>query len=421
MGTGFGLCFGGYRDDGTIFVIAREGMCGILAVMRDWLVVFLSGCALGVVHAEVGKGTESRSSAVGDKVEKVEPGNGDEAGGEVKRKIIPLRRVEIPKDRDEVVRLQVFLDQKRFGPGFIDGKVGVFTKLAIENYNVSLGRRKDDLRVVAESLQGLTQPYATAVIPGFVKDYVDRALPYKRSLQAGKKAMLYRSVAEFMAERYHTSEDLLIELNGAKAVREAKARTALKVPNIEPFQIEDVKVGRSYWKDEVLSARYVVVDTGRKQVYVYKTMLRGCPREREQESGNGAGAPTAETEERFTRTKRVRRELIASFPITPGRTKFIPKGRWNLKNSVELPRWRYDRKLLETGVRGREYLTIPPGPNNPVGVIWNGLTKSGIGIHGTDKPRTIGRTRSAGCIRLANWDAVRFPELVRPGAVVVVK
>ncbi len=38
-----------------------------------------------------------------------------------------------------------------------------------------------------------------------------------------------------------------------------------------------------------------------------------------------------------------------------------------------------------------------------------------------NNPLTIGRARSAGCIRMANWDASRIPELVRPGAVVVIK
>ncbi|MBT8045226.1 MAG: hypothetical protein KJO79_09780, partial [Verrucomicrobiae bacterium] len=130
---------------------------------------------------------------------------------------------ELPKQGAEAVRLQIYLDQKHFGPGFIDGKPGMFTKLAIENYNTSLGRKKDDLQVVAESIKNVTQPYATAIIPTLVSDYVDPTLPTKRSLQAERKYMSYRSVAEFMAERYHTSEDLLIELNGASVVRSAKA------------------------------------------------------------------------------------------------------------------------------------------------------------------------------------------------------
>ena len=197
----------------------------------------------------------------------------------------------------------------------------------------------------------------------------------------------------------------MIAINSAKTLRNAKARSALKVPNIQPFKIENLKHGRTHKKDENLSARHVVIDTTVKQVFIYKLIL---PTVRENADGS-------------TKINKAKPMLIASFPITPGKTRFIPTGFWNLKNSVELPTWRYDKKLLETGVRGKEYMTIPAGPNNPVGIIWNGLTKSGIGIHGTNNPRTIGRARSAGCIRLSNWDAARFPSLVRPGAIVQVK
>ncbi|MBK1832373.1 L,D-transpeptidase [Verrucomicrobiaceae bacterium R5-34] len=308
----------------------------------------------------------------------------------------------LPKDRDGGVRLQIFLDQKFFGPGIIDGKPGHFTKVAIENYNESLGRPADDLRVVEESVQGVETIYATAIVPSFVDQYVDSTLPTKRLAQATRKYMSYRSVLEFMAERYHCSEELLSELNGYSKMRNAKARMAIKVPNIEPFKIEDLKTGKSHKNEINLTARHVVVDTNTKQVYIYQLIL----------PSDEAGAITIQA---------AKPKLVASFPITPGETKFIPKGVWNLKNSVELPVWRYDKKLLETGVRGKESLTIPPGPNNPVGIIWNGLTKSGIGIHGTNNPNTIGRARSAGCIRLSNWDAARFPTLVRPGAIVKVE
>jgi len=314
------------------------------------------------------------------------------------------KKIVFPKNRDEAVRLQIFLDQKFFGPGIIDGKPGNFTKLAIENYNAGMGREKTDMRVVSESAAEVTDIYATAIIPSFVVDYVDTKLPYKRSEQATKKYMAYRSVAEFMAERYHTSEDLLIELNGAKTMRNAAAHKAIKVPNIVPFKIEDLKTGRSHKLEINLTARHVIVDTSIKQVYIYQLII-----------------PTEEKEGGAVKVNSTRPKLVASFPITPGQPKFIPKGIWNMKNSVELPVWRYDKKLLETGVRGKESLTIPPGPNNPVGIIWNGLTKSGIGIHGTNNPRTIGRARSAGCIRMTNWDAARFPTLVRPGAVVKVQ
>jgi len=319
---------------------------------------------------------------------------------EQEKQAVPV--ATMPKDRDGGVRLQIFLDQKFFGPGIIDGKPGLFTKIAIQNYNESLGRSADDLKVIEESIKGVKTIYATAIIPSFVDKYVDSSLPTKRSSQAGRKYMSYRSVREFMAERYHCSEELLAEINGYKTMRNAKSRIAIKVPNIVPFKIEDLKTGKSHKNEINLTARHVVVDTNTKQVYIYQLVL-----------------PT--DDEGAVKVQAAKPKLVASFPITPGKTKFIPKGVWNLKNSVELPEWRYDKKLLETGVRGKEYLTIPPGPNNPVGIIWNGLTKSGIGIHGTNNPNTIGRARSAGCIRLSNWDAARFPTLVRPGAIVKVE
>ena len=113
--------------------------------------------------------------------------------------------------------------------------------------------------------------------------------------------------------------------------------------------------------------------------------------------------------------------LVASFPTTPGQEKFIHRGTWTLRNTIEWPTWRYDKQLLKEGKRGKKALNIPGGPNNPVGVLWAGLSKSGIGIHGTDSPRTIGRARSSGCFRLANWDAARIPLVIRPGAKVIVK
>ena len=314
------------------------------------------------------------------------------------------KKITLPKDRDEAVRLQIFLDQKLFGPGIIDGKPGQFTKLAIENYNTGLGREKTDMRVIEDSKVGVEDIYATAIIPSFVGDHVDPKLPKSRPQQAKKKYMAYRSVTEFMAERYHTSEALLIELNGTKTMRNASAHKAIKVPNITPFKIEDLKTGRSHKLEINLTARHVVVNTNTKQVYIYQLIIPS-----DDEIGGAV------------KVNSTKPKLVASFPITPGQTRFIPRGIWNLKNSVELPVWRYDKKLLETGVRGKESLTIPAGPNNPVGIIWNGLTKSGIGIHGTDNPSTIGRARSAGCIRLSNWDAARFPTLVRPGAVIKIE
>ena len=55
-----------------------------------------------------------------------------------------------------------------------------------------------------------------------------------------------------------------------------------------------------------------------------------------------------------------------------------------------------------------------------VGVIWMGLDKPGIGIHGTNNPETIGRAASHGCIRVANWDVIRLKDMISVGNTVII-
>jgi lipoprotein-anchoring transpeptidase ErfK/SrfK len=73
---------------------------------------------------------------------------------------------------------------------------------------------------------------------------------------------------------------------------------------------------------------------------------------------------------------------------------------------------------LNHGVTTENAFNLPPGPRNPVGILWMGLNKPHVGIHGTNQPETIGRAASHGCIRTANWDAARIKELVSVGNVV---
>ena len=315
-----------------------------------------------------------------------------------------------PEDGEMAVRLQIYLDQQLFGPGFIDGKPGAFTRKAVYAYNRSKGRPPGDWGAIMEEVEAnLGETYATAIVPEIAESFVNPDLPTKREAQSKLKRMSYQSYLEFMAERYHTSEDFLIELNGKKLAYGLAPRQALQVPNIEPFCIELLKEGRVNHGSEEFAGRMVVIDTRGKQLFVY------APGEAVVHAG-GALIVSEDGEDEALPQK-----LIAAFPITPGQSQFIHRGEWAIATSVELPSWRYDKQLLETGKRGKEALQIPPGPNNPVGIIWNGLTKRGIGIHGSSSPRTIGRSRSAGCIRLSNWDAARFPTLARPGVKVVVR
>ena len=64
---------------------------------------------------------------------------------------------------------------------------------------------------------------------------------------------------------------------------------------------------------------------------------------------------------------------------------------------------------------------IPPGPRNPVGLCWIGLSLDGYGIHGSPSPELIGKTGSHGCFRLTNWDAQRLAKMIPVGTPVVFK
>lgn len=309
---------------------------------------------------------------------------------------------------EDAFRLQIFLDESMFGPGVIDGKPGLFSVLAVKAWNEVNGHPEEDwTAVMAAARKSVPSAFAVAVVPDFCGEWIDESLPTSVSGQAKRKRMSYRSVAEFMAERYHTTEDCLIALNTAKKVMALKPKDPLVVPNVQPFAIEAL-TGKKYEADPKLSARYVVVDTKMNQARIF-------------EAAPAALIVSEPGADGAIKISRPNRGLVASFPITPGQPKFIKYGMWELKSCLELPYWRYDKSLLETGKRGSESLNIPPGPNSPVGIIWAGLSKPGIGMHGTGTPDTIGRARSHGCIRLANWDAIRLPNLIRPGASVEIR
>jgi len=316
---------------------------------------------------------------------------------------------DVPKKGDEGLRIQIFLDQKCFGPGFLDGKPGNFTLGAVYSYNRYQGRPPGAWDALLDEAKAeVTTLYATAIVPSLAAKFINPKLPLKYEDLGNVKLMAYRSYLEFMAERYHTSESFLIELNGKSKAYGLRVGSPLKVPNIEPFRIEDLGVGKEHKKDEKLSQHNIVIDTKNRQLFVYDPtqatiVIPGIAMIVSEEEQEPLG------------------KMIAMFPTTPGQAKFIHRGTWEVSNCFEFPTWRYDKQLLKTGRRSKNAIQVAHGPNNPVGVLWCGLNKSGIGIHGTSSPRTIGRSQSAGCYRLSNWDAARFPRYVRPGAKVIVR
>jgi hypothetical protein len=63
----------------------------------------------------------------------------------------------------------------------------------------------------------------------------------------------------------------------------------------------------------------------------------------------------------------------------------------------------------------RNLKPISPGPDNPVGTRWLGLSVKGYGIHGTNDPDSIGGARSAGCVRMHNADVEELSRLIPVG------
>ena len=109
-------------------------------------------------------------------------------------------------------------------------------------------------------------------------------------------------------------------------------------------------------------------------------------------------------------------KIVAAFPVTIGSAQTVsPIGDWKVRGVAKMPNFRWDKAMLNRGERSSDFHMLPPGPNNPVGVIWIALNKKGIGLHGTSDPDAIGRSASHGCIRLANWDIVRLAEKVKGG------
>ncbi len=115
-------------------------------------------------------------------------------------------------------------------------------------------------------------------------------------------------------------------------------------------------------------------------------------------------------------------KVVAAFPVTVGSSQTAsPIGQWKVRAVAKFPTFRYDKKMLMHGERSSDFKMLPPGPNNPVGIMWIALNKKGIGLHGTNDPDSIGRSASHGCIRLANWDVVKLAGMVKPGVAVTIE
>ena len=114
--------------------------------------------------------------------------------------------------------------------------------------------------------------------------------------------------------------------------------------------------------------------------------------------------------------------MIARYPASVGSAHDpLPVGDWTIKGVARNPKFHYDPNLFWDADRADTAATIPPGPNNPVGVVWIDLSKEHYGIHGTPEPSrdlALGVTAAFGS---TNSDAAMLAEQVKPGTPAVLR
>ena len=310
-------------------------------------------------------------------------------------------------------RLQVFLDRANFGPGRIDGRYNDLTWKAVALYRESRGEQPQTPPPKSKAKPNLAPDVngldLGSVEPVFVPYTVTEAdlqsvgpLPGNVAAKAKLKFLPYRDPADAIAEKFHCDIHFLERLNPGK-LKGIKAGDQLVVPNVEPFElasVKDIQPGSetaSQAANEVEDQPETQASTPGESAAPRNVFIKVDTKR------NMLGVFEAE-------------KLIATYPITVGSARTTsPIGDWKVRGIAKLPRFRYDKEMLEHGQRSGNFYMLPPGPRNPVGVMWIALNKKGIGIHGTDDPGSIGHAVSHGCIRLANWDLVRLATKIKQG------
>ena len=104
------------------------------------------------------------------------------------------------------------------------------------------------------------------------------------------------------------------------------------------------------------------------------------------------------------------------FGVATGQSAYpTPLGRWSVVVKWRNPWWYPPKSPWAQGAK-----PIPPGPGNPLGTRWMGLSASGVGIHGTPDDTSIGYSASHGCIRMHIPDAEWLFNHVRIGTTVFI-
>jgi lipoprotein-anchoring transpeptidase ErfK/SrfK len=270
-----------------------------------------------------------------------------------------------------IIKTEILLARTHFSPGEISGRPGDNLNKAIAAFAEAQGKTQNKLdRDLWDKLASTSDD---PVITGYTISEADVRGPFSQEIPKKMERMKdlprlsYTSPREALAEKFHMSPELLSALNPGEKF-DVAGHTIL-VANIPTRSLQE-KVNR------------ISVDKAKQELRAFDA------------SG----------------------KLLAYYPATVGsEEKPAPSGTLKVTAVKKNPTYHYNPAYAFKGVRTTQPFTIEPGPNNPVGVVWIGLTGEGYGIHGTPEPGKVGKTQSHGCVRLTNWDALQLASDVSKG------
>ncbi len=298
----------------------------------------------------------------------------------------------------ELFHAQVLLDLAGFSPGVIDGRSGSSQTEAIRGFQEANGLKVSG-KLDATTRQALLRNNRpSTVMVKLTEDDVGGPFTYPVPTRPEEQAKLdflgYRNMLEKVAERYHTTPQTIVALNGPDKL--IGVGQTLRLPNVVPasrdysgaVEKQAPLLAALNVKADQPQGDYIMVDKSEGTLKVFK------------------GDFSAGTDG----------EIIAQFPVTTGSERDpLPLGNWKVTTYSFLPPFHYQPDLFWDVADEKEEQKLPPGPNGMVGVAWLDLTKDHYGIHGTPEPELIGKTQSHGCLRMTNWDVMRLSRMMKPG------